>query len=156
MLIASLDPMKPALTPLDASWIRALDKQSARIDACLPALIALVAIVRAAKTHLVRPEQEPARKAAVQAFERLEWTTFARDGVTLRRGPAKSRGVRKTPAEVTRDVRARRRAKGLCEECGERKPARKKLRGEGPAKRCRECLNFERERVGRIRAGATA
>ena len=42
-----------------------------------------------------------------------------------------------------------------CEECGEKKPAKKKLRGEGPAKRCRECLNFERERVGRSR-GATA
>ena len=71
------------------------------------------------------------------------------------RGPARPRVDRKTPAEVMRDVRARRRARGKCEECGEKKPAKKKLRGEGPAKRCRECLNFERERVGRSR-GATA
>ena len=81
--------MKPTLTPLDREWLRLLDRQAARVDACLPALVALVAIVRAADTHLARPEQNPARRAAVQAFERLGWATFVRDGVTLRYVPAR-------------------------------------------------------------------
>ena len=70
------------------------------------------------------------------------------------RGPARPRVDRKTPAEVMRDVRARRRARGKCEECGEKKPAKKKLRGEGPARCCRGCLKFERERVAAHRAEA--
>ena len=159
--------MKPSLTPLDREWLRLLDRQAARVDACLPALVVLVAIVRAAKTHLRRPEQDPARKAAVMALERLGWTSFQRDGITLRYVPAQlvmggdeAVVVRAAHVKASFDRRAADKASPGANvvdlTARLRAPlAKTKLRGEGPAKRCRECLNFERERVGRSR-GATA
>lgn len=80
--------MKPSLTPLDTSWILLLDLVSRRMDACLPALEALVALVRAKGTHLTDRKQDAARAATAEALERLGWTVFERDGVTLRFVPA--------------------------------------------------------------------
>lgn len=62
-------------------------------------------------------------------------------GLDRHRGPVRARvGRQKTPAERAQDTRARRRADGTCEECGEAPP--KKGR-----KRCADCLRFNAERL---------